>query len=76
MQLVTYLTNACALVIVLEDVQWADAISLRMLAVVSRRLRARQLMIVVTAREEEIADNATLSAFVCGAPTGRAPRSS
>jgi DNA-binding SARP family transcriptional activator/predicted ATPase len=43
------------LVLVLEDVHWADEMSLRLLAFVSRRVPAWPVLLVATAREEELA---------------------
>jgi len=45
-------------VLVLEDLHWADEMSLRLLAFVSRRIRAWMALLVTTAREEELADAA------------------
>jgi DNA-binding SARP family transcriptional activator len=45
-----------ALAVVLEDVHWADEMSLRFLAVLARRLAAARVLVVATAREEEVAD--------------------
>jgi DNA-binding SARP family transcriptional activator/predicted ATPase len=44
------------LVLVLEDLHWADEMSLRLLAFVSRRVPSWTTLLVVTAREEELAD--------------------
>jgi DNA-binding SARP family transcriptional activator/tetratricopeptide (TPR) repeat protein len=44
------------LVLVLEDLHWADEMSLRLLAFVSRRIPAWPALLVATAREEELAD--------------------
>ena len=44
------------LLLVLEDVHWADEMSLRLLAFVSRRIPAWTALLIVTAREEELAD--------------------
>ena len=44
------------LVLVLEDVHWADEMSLRLLAFVSRRIPAWTALLIVTAREEELTD--------------------
>ena len=46
------------LVLVLEDLHWADEMSLRLLAFVSRRIAAWPALLVVTAREEDLADAA------------------
>jgi predicted ATPase len=43
-------------VLVLEDVHWADELSLRLLAFMSRRVGARPVLLIATAREEELAD--------------------
>ena len=44
------------LVLVLEDLHWADEMSLRLLAFVSRRIPAWTALLVTTARDEELAD--------------------
>ena len=44
------------LVVVLEDVHWADETSLRLLAYVSRRIAAWPVLLVATARQEDLAD--------------------
>ena len=41
--------------IMLEDVHWADEMSLRLLAFVARRIRSARVLVVATAREEELA---------------------
>jgi DNA-binding SARP family transcriptional activator len=45
-----------SLVVVLEDLHWADEMSLRLLAFVSRRVAGWRTLLVVTAREEELGD--------------------
>jgi DNA-binding SARP family transcriptional activator len=47
--------------IVLEDVHWADDMSLRLLAFVGRRIRGTCALLVATAREEELDGDTTLS---------------
>jgi hypothetical protein len=47
-------------VIVLEDLHWADEMSLRFLAFLGRRLPAVPLLVLATVREEELADSALL----------------
>ena len=42
------------LLLVLEDLHWADEMTLRLLAFVSRRVRAWKVLLVATAREEEL----------------------
>ena len=44
------------LTLVVEDLHWADEISLRLLAFVARRLAASAIMLVGTARDEDLAD--------------------
>jgi tetratricopeptide (TPR) repeat protein len=41
--------------IMLEDLHWADEMSLRLLAFVARRIRGARVLVVATAREEEVA---------------------
>jgi len=43
-----------AVLLVLEDFHWADDLSTRLLSFLGRRLRSSRLLIVVTAREEEL----------------------
>jgi DNA-binding SARP family transcriptional activator/tetratricopeptide (TPR) repeat protein len=43
-------------VLILEDLHWADEMSIRLLAFISRRLQAWHLLVIVTAREEELVD--------------------
>ncbi|HYT89689.1 MAG TPA: AAA family ATPase, partial [Gemmataceae bacterium] len=58
------------LVLVLEDLHWADEMSLRLLAFVSRRIPAWMALVVTTARDEELADSSnarrTLEALTRG----------
>jgi DNA-binding SARP family transcriptional activator len=56
--LVEQLAARQPLVLALEDVHWADEMSLRLLAFVSRRILAWPALLLVTAREEELADAA------------------
>jgi DNA-binding SARP family transcriptional activator len=48
------------LLLVLEDLHWADEMSLRLLAFFGRRLEARRVLAVFTARDEDLADTAML----------------
>ena len=48
------------LVVVLEDLHWADEMSVRLLAFLGRRLHAVPLLVLGTVREEELADSALL----------------
>ncbi len=43
-------------VLILEDLHWADEMSVRLLAFVGRRLQAWRLLVIVTAREEDLLD--------------------
>ncbi len=54
-QLVERLTTEDSLTLVLEDLHWADEMSLRLFAFVARRMRTVPALIVATAREEELA---------------------
>src|SRR5262249_19120714 len=51
--LVERLGSAQPTVLLLEDLHWADELSLRLLAFVPRRVRAPAVLLVPTAREEE-----------------------
>jgi DNA-binding SARP family transcriptional activator len=48
------------LVVVLEDLHWADEMSVRLLAFLGRRLHTVPLLVLGTIREEELADSALL----------------
>ena len=54
--LLRQLANAEPLVLVLEDVHWADEMSVRLISVLSRRIATWPILIVVTAREEDVAE--------------------
>ena len=54
------LAGRAPLLVVLDDLQWADEMSLRLLAFVGRRLARAPIAIVVTARSEELADTPML----------------
>jgi DNA-binding SARP family transcriptional activator len=43
-------------VLIFEDLHWADEMSLRLLSFVAHRIAERRVLLVVTAREEEVAD--------------------
>jgi len=43
----------------LEDLHWADEMSLRLLAFVARRIRSARVLVVATAREEEVTGTPT-----------------
>jgi DNA-binding SARP family transcriptional activator/predicted ATPase len=59
-ELLARLTDCQPLVVVLEDLQWADEMSLRLLAFLGRRLSPWRLLLVSTARTEELGDAPTL----------------
>ena len=46
--------------LVLEDLHWADEMTLRLLAFLGRRIADRRVLVATTAREEELADSAAL----------------
>ncbi|MFI4944246.1 MAG: ATP-binding protein [Burkholderiales bacterium] len=54
--LVGHVASRQPLLLVFEDVHWADEMSLRLLSFVARRLAARPVAIVATARDEELVD--------------------
>jgi DNA-binding SARP family transcriptional activator/tetratricopeptide (TPR) repeat protein len=55
-ELLKRLTRRQPLVVVLEDAHWADEMSVRFLAFLGRRVHDIPLLLVVTIREEELAD--------------------
>jgi DNA-binding SARP family transcriptional activator len=55
-ELTSRLTAQRPLLIALEDLHWADEMTLRLLAFLGRRLRGRPVLLVGTAREEELGD--------------------
>ena len=59
-ELLARLTDRQPLVVVLEDLHWADEMSLRLLAFLGRRLSPWRLLLVFTARAEELGDTPTL----------------
>jgi DNA-binding SARP family transcriptional activator len=50
--------------VMLEDVHWADEMSLRLLAFVARRIGGARVLVVATAREEELAGALMLSSIL------------
>lgn len=59
-QLVARLAARDPLLLVLEDLHWADELTLRFVAYLARRASTERLLVVVTAREEELQDASTL----------------
>ena len=55
-QLLAGMARVRPLVLVLEDLHWADEMSLRFLSFLSRRISGWTALLVVTAREEELPD--------------------
>jgi DNA-binding SARP family transcriptional activator len=60
-RLLTALASERPVVLVLEDLHWADEISLRLLAFVARWIASSRVLLVGTFREEEIPDAPSLS---------------
>jgi len=54
--LIAHVAAARPITIVLEDVHWADEMSVRFLSFVGHRVHAWHVLVVATAREEELAD--------------------
>jgi DNA-binding SARP family transcriptional activator/tetratricopeptide (TPR) repeat protein len=54
--LLEQVTATRPLLLVVEDGHWADELSLRLLGFLARRMPASRLLVVVTVREEELAD--------------------
>ena len=59
-QLLERLAATAPLLVVFEDMHWADEMSLRLVSVLSRRIVGRRILIVVTAREEDADDSPVL----------------
>ena len=59
-QLIAHLAARDTLLLVLEDLHWADELTLRLLAFLARRTPTERVLLVVTAREEELPDAAML----------------
>jgi len=55
-QVIALLAEHDSVVLILEDVHWSDEISARLMAFVGRRLADRRVLLVTTAREEELVD--------------------
>src|SRR5262245_28325501 len=72
-QLLERLAKAQPLLLVLEDVHWADEASLRLTSVLSRRIPSWPILIVLTAREEEVAEAPVLRDLLRLPNIGRLP---
>jgi DNA-binding SARP family transcriptional activator/pimeloyl-ACP methyl ester carboxylesterase len=59
-QIAQHLSARAPLLLVLEDLHWADELSVRLLAFLGRRVQNERVLIVFTARDEELADNLAL----------------
>jgi DNA-binding SARP family transcriptional activator/tetratricopeptide (TPR) repeat protein len=59
-QLLTRLARRQPLVVVLEDLHWADEMSLRFLAFLGRRVSVVPLLVLATVREEDLDDSGLL----------------
>jgi len=68
-ELVARLACRQPVVLILEDLHWADEMSLRLLAFVGRRATPRPVLVLGTARDEELAD-APLLRQLLQAPSG------
>jgi DNA-binding SARP family transcriptional activator/alpha-beta hydrolase superfamily lysophospholipase len=55
-QLVAHLAARDTLLLVLEDLHWADELTVRLLAFLARRASGERVLLLVTAREEELPD--------------------
>jgi len=60
LQLLFRLAAVQPLVVLLEDMHWADDMSTRLLSFVGRRLQGHAVLVVATAREEELPDASAL----------------
>jgi pimeloyl-ACP methyl ester carboxylesterase len=59
-QLVARMAARQPLLLVLEDLHWADELTVRLLAFLARRASMLRLLVAVTAREEDLPDASTL----------------
>jgi DNA-binding SARP family transcriptional activator len=60
MRLASALAANGPVLLVLEDLHWADEMTLRLLAILGRRIADQRMLIVTTVREEELQDAAAL----------------
>lgn len=63
-ELLTNLSASAPLLIVLDDVQWADGSSCEMLGYLARRLQGHPIAMLATCRERELAANAVLHSLL------------
>jgi len=59
-QLAAMLSTRAPRLMIIEDLHWADEMSLRLLAFLARRIGGSRVLMVATAREEEVADSPAL----------------
>ena len=60
LDLVGRLSERQPLVVILEDLHWADEMSLRLLLYLARRVKSRRVLLAATVREEELAGSPVL----------------
>ena len=60
LDLVGQLSERQALVVILEDLHWADEMSLRLLSYLARRAKSRRVLLAATTREEELGSSPVL----------------
>ncbi len=58
------LARSQPVLVLLEDLQWADEMSMRLFAFVARRLVERPILLVASARDEDLAEAPTLTRLV------------
>src|SRR5438128_2096473 len=63
-ELVRSLSAKEPVVVMLEDVHWADEMSLRLMAFLARRIRSSRILVVLTLRDEEMASAPVLRQVV------------
>ena len=74
-QLVKHVVERSPLVLMLEDMHWADELSVRLLSFLTRRIAEWPVLIVATAREEELDERSALRRAINElAPTGAVAR--
>jgi DNA-binding SARP family transcriptional activator len=64
LDLIGRMTERQPLVVILEDLHWADEMSLRLLSFLARRVTSRGVLLAATAREEELAGAPVLRRLV------------